>query len=206
VQLVSESSVPTPDTARLLPGTKSFPVSSTAPAFSNRIAPPSVAVEAVSMAKVEVSATFRFEMEPPQVVMVTLAPTPTLSAVPRSTTPDKTTAPWISSAPISRIDVPSAAPWTVSDAAVPTVMWLSPPAWSVVPGGTPKTMIPVASAVKPSVAMVLCSERQRVGSSSRRKETNVAAHSVQTASVPVRQEETTQFSIAGQRAQMSEDS
>jgi hypothetical protein len=71
VQLVSETSVPAPETARLPPAAKSLPTSSTAPAFSNRTAPPSVAVEAASMAKAE-SATARPEIEPDEVAMLRL--------------------------------------------------------------------------------------------------------------------------------------
>ena len=63
VQLSSDSAVPAPDTATLLPARIDFPVSSIVAPFWNRIVPPSVAVEATSMLKVE-AATARPEIAP----------------------------------------------------------------------------------------------------------------------------------------------
>ena len=64
VQLSSDTAVPAPTTARLLPATIEVPVSSPVAAPSNRIVPPSEAVEAASMLKVE-SVIARPEIEPP---------------------------------------------------------------------------------------------------------------------------------------------
>jgi hypothetical protein len=98
--------------------------------------------------------------------IVPVPPKLTVCTVPSITSPDIIAAPATVTLTASRIDVPSAAPSIVSDAVSSTLILPSPPARSVVPLGTKNLKIPLATAVKPAVSIVVEAGRQRVACSS----------------------------------------